>query len=109
MHTQNYDHVTLVRLSEIVSFAEFLSVDTVSIRNTEPVYPVTIGEKIACYALDIILLHEWSSDETEQIVSPLEDALQQLDTGVDRPNTWNDLFIANTTLKKYLEQSEQQA
>lgn len=109
MHMQkhNNDTLALIRLSEIVSLAEFLSVDTISVRNTEPIYPVTVGEKIACYALDIVLLHEWSSDETEQAVAPLEEALQQLDTGVDKPAVWNDLFIANSALKAYLQSKPQ--
>jgi hypothetical protein len=103
MKLQKEDYTTLVRLSEIVSFAEFLSIETVSIRNTEPIYPVTVGEKIACYALDIALLHEWSSTEAEYVSEPLIDALQQLDTGVDRPDTWHSLFIANDALKTYIE------
>lgn len=105
MKSYDNDYSTLIRLSEIVSFAEFLTTDTVSIQNTEPVYPVTVGEKIACYALDIILLHDWSSKEAEDIAESLQEALHLLDTGVDRPDTWNALFIANTSLKAYLEQT----
>lgn len=103
MQRHENDHSELIRLSEIVSFAEFLSVETVSVRNTEPVYPVTIGEKLVCYALHPLLTHEWSSSEVEQVADPLEDALHLLDTGVDRPDTWRSLFTANAALKAYLE------
>lgn len=107
MKNHNNDILALIRLSEVVSLAEFLSVGIISVRNTEPMYPVTVGEKNACYALDIVLLHEWSSDKTKQAVAPLEEALQQLDAGVDKPAVWNDLFIANSALKAYLQSKPQ--
>ena len=105
MKSHNNDYLTLVRLSQTVSLAEFLSIETVAVRNTKPEYPVTIGEKIVCYALHPLLTHEWSSHEAEIICEPLEDSLSLLDTGVDRPEAWSDLFVANTALKAYLEQS----
>lgn len=105
MELPNDDHLTLVRLSEMISFAEFLSVETVAVPNTEPNSPVTIGEKLVSYALHPLLTHEWSSHKAEKICEPLEDSLSLLDTGVDRPETWNDLFAANLALKEYLEKS----
>lgn len=108
MEPCNNDYSVLVRLSEIVSFAEFLSIKTVAVRNLEPKYPMTIGEKIVCYVLHPLLLHEWSSREAEKICEPLEESLFLLDTGVDRPDAWNDLFVANIALKEYLEKPPKQ-
>lgn len=71
--------------------------------NSEPKYPVTIGELLASYTLSIILRHEWESEENEYIVDPLLNALNQLDTGVDRPNVWKELFEANKRLREYLD------
>lgn len=92
------DLVQLYRLSEIVSFAEYLPLDLIAQRNAEPVYPVTIGELLVTFALDIVLVYEWESESCENAAEPLESILNQLDTGVDRPEVWKDLFKANAAL-----------
>lgn len=104
----NLQHETtlLVRLSEIVSFAEYLPMEMIAQRNTEPKYPVTVGELLASYALDIVLRYEWKVPENEYIVEPLLDALNTLDTGVDQPKARGALFEANSELKKYLDSKE---
>ena len=94
--------ILLHRLSEMISFAEYLSIDVVSRRNTQPVYPVTIGELLVNYTLDPLLHHEWESAEYEAKADPLFDCLQELDMGVDRPDVWKELFAANVELKKFL-------
>lgn len=99
----SYEVTVLLRLSEMVSFAEYLPLDLITQRNPEPTYPVTIGELLANYTISIILQHKWESEENERIAEPLFDALNQLDTGVDRPAVWKELFEANKKLQEYLE------
>ena len=94
--------VILMRLSEMISFAEYLPLEMLTERNTEPKYPVTIGEHVVNYALDIVLRHEWESSDNEYMAEPLLNALHQLDAGVDKPEVWKDLFRANAELTEYL-------
>lgn len=99
----------LIRLSEIVSFAESLPLDIICQRNTEPKYPVTIGELLVSYALNIVIRHDWELNENEYIVEPLINCLTQLDMGVDRPDAWKELFTANNQLKDYINNSRKTA
>ncbi len=96
----------LYRLSEIISFAEYLPMEMISKRNTEPIYPVTIGELLVSYGLDIALHQdqEWKSELFENVVDSIVSILGQLDMGVDRPDVWRELFAANTELKELLRQ-----
>lgn len=93
----------LIRFAEIVSFAEDLPLDILVRRHSEPIYPVTIGEHLVSHALGIVLRHNWESEENERVVGPLIETLHQLDTGVDRPGVWKELFAANRDLLEYLE------
>ena len=102
MAVQNEREI-LLRLSEMASFAEYLPLEIITQRNAEPEYPVTVGELLASYILNTILRHEWESTEHEYMVEPFANALNQLDMGVDRPEVWKDLFLANSKLREYLE------
>ena len=93
----------LIRLSEMVSFAEYLPLEVIAQRNPEPEYPVTVGELLASYILNIVLRHEWQLEKNEYVAEPLLNVLGQLDMGVDRPDMWKDLFEANSELRKYLQ------
>lgn len=93
----------LVEIHTLINFAENLSVETVAVANIEPVYPVTVGEKLVNYVLHIVLTSEWIYDASEDAVGEISDILNQLDTGVDSIDKWQMLFDANKKLGLYIQ------
>ena len=76
----------------VLNFAESLPIEQLAERNTKPAYPVTIGERLVSYTLQLLLTHEWGDDEAEALADEMESVLSQLDTGVDKPDEWRALF-----------------
>lgn len=99
-----YETNLLTRASEIISFAEYLPIEMITVRNTEPKYPVTIGELLVNYALDIVIRQgeDWASKEHEYNAELLMELLSTLDMGVDKPDVWQKLFEANREVAEFL-------
>jgi len=91
----------LVEVSSIISFAETLPLECVALPNNEPLYPVTTGERLASYILHLIQMEDWP-EEGRALVDEIEEIIVQLDTGVDKPDAWRDLYDANAALKAYI-------
>jgi len=53
-------------------------------------YPQTESERIVVKALDLLLDQEWVDDDP--LLSEILDVLGQLDTGVNKPWAWQELF-----------------
>lgn len=53
-------------------------------------YPQTKGERIVVEALDLLLNQDWVDDDP--ILDDMTSVLGQLDTGVDKPWAWQELF-----------------
>ena len=102
MINESDDQVRLNTIYSILSFAESLPIELVSKANTEPVYPVTVGERITSYVLDQVLQSEWRDERGDHIIGEIEEILNQLDIGVDKPHEWHNLFLANKALGKHL-------
>ena len=103
MHKKpNNDLTQLIAIHSVVNFAETLPMETLTLRNREPVYPVTIGENIASYVLRLVLEGKWQNEGDEQAITEIESILSQLDMGVDKPQEWQNLFRANKALGVYL-------
>src|SRR4051812_31763953 len=83
----------------ILDFAESLPLEMITVPNSEPIYPVTIGENLVAYTLGLLLPHEWSSDETEQLVDEIESCLSRLDMGVSDEVDWQALFEAKNRMR----------
>ena len=73
-------------------------------RNNEPTYPVTTSELIVSHTLHLLLTHEWQRDENEWDMSDILNSLQLLDTGVDKPQVWQELFDAYDKYRKSIGQ-----
>lgn len=86
----------------IINFAESLPLETITVSNSEPAYPVTIGENLVAYTLGLLLPHDWSSDETEQLVEEIESCLSRLDMGVSDEADWRALFEAKNRLSGHM-------
>mgnify|MGYP000901985090 FL=1 len=90
------DSEVLTSALAILNFAKTLSTDTLAVRNTEPIYPVTVGEHVVAYVLSLLLQHDWQEVRLGTIAEELIEILSQLDTGVDKPVVWQELFeVAN--------------
>lgn len=100
--SKNNEIILLHRANELVLFAESLPFELVITPNTEPVYPVTVGEHLVNDALHILITHDWESDELMGIAGPITNCLIQLDTGVGRPGLWRELFAENQKLGQFL-------
>ncbi len=92
----------LVAIHGMIDFAEHLPAETLTLRNTEPVYPFTPAERLVNYVLHLAIANEWQNEEDEQAIDEITSILSQLDTGVDKPQEWQELFRANKALGEYL-------
>lgn len=83
-----------------IEVAKSLRPEDLARRNDEPVYPVTTSELIVSNTLHLLLTHEWQRDENEWDMSDILNSLQLLDTGVDKPQVWQELFDAYDKYRK---------
>lgn len=58
--------------------------------NPDLKYPQTEGEHIVSEALDLLLSQDWVDDDP--VLDEMTSVLGQLDTGVDKPQDWQELF-----------------
>lgn len=96
------DRSALIAANEVIKFAEQLPIDILTTRNHEPKYPVTASERLVSYVLSLLLSKQWEDARSETIITDIESILSQLDTGVDAPLEWTNLFEANHRLDDYL-------
>lgn len=62
--------------------------------NPDLKYPQTKSEHIVSEALDLLLSQDWVDDDP--VLDEMTSVLGQLDTGVDKPQDWQELFaLAN--------------
>lgn len=86
------DQQIISSILAVIDFAKTLSIDQLTLRRNTQTYPDTIGEHITSYCLGLLLSHEWQSESNEDGVDAILSLLSLLDTGVDRPETWQELF-----------------
>lgn len=58
--------------------------------NPDLKYPQTKSEHIVSEALDLLLSQDWVDDDP--VLDEMTSVLGQLDTGVDKPQDWQELF-----------------
>lgn len=86
----------------LLDFAEGLPLEMLTQLNKSGHWPETVGEYIVNYIIHPLLTHEWGNDAAEEAMEDVLDCLTALDSGVDKPKTWEALFVAKNKCREDL-------